>query len=354
MKVLRKYQILKINKLTEPDLVRWQNFWDETSNAHFFNSPSYFLSCLEIDPKLEHEIFFVLESEELVAVLPLEYGRKFGIKTLACPEGFGNALDTSSLLLKSENKQESSEVLRFLVDTVTKEANLYLKGIEETFLELLKDKDGVIWKSCKTEFSCKRPWTKIDENPLGRMSGKSRRNLRKRVEKNKEHLLFEFEQSGNVDNLERMILVENGSWKGQKKIALFDNKDARALYRSWIKRGKERVLIAFLKYDNKDIAYLCGHFFKGTFLVTNMAFSVEFAKISPGKILVYKTLEYLRSKGATVFDFSVGESKIKSEFCEMTTAQYNCYFGKNKLVCIWWTTILSIKRFLKKLLGKQT
>lgn len=303
---------------------------------------------------MKYEIFFVLDDEKLVAVLPLEYGQKFGIKTLTCPEGFGDALDISSLLLKNENKQETSEILKFLINAITKEASLYLKGLEEAFVELLKDENGIIQKSCKIEFSCKRPWTKIGENPLGQMSGKSRRNLRKRIEKNKEHLLIEFEQNGNEENLKRMILVENGSWKGQKKIALFDNKKARNLYQSWIKRGKEQVLIAFLKYDNKDVAYLFGHFFKDTFLVTNMAFLVDFAKISPGKILVCKTLEHLRTKGITIFDFSVGESKIKSEFCKMTTSQFNCYFGKNKLVCIWWSILLYIKRFLKKLLGKQT
>lgn len=349
---MQKYQLQKINKLTEPDLVRWQNFWNETANAHFFNSPDYFSSCLEIEPEMKYEIFFVLDEEKLMAVLPLEYGRKFGIKTLACPEGFGDALDISSLLLGNKNKQEDSEIFKFLIDAVTKEASLYLKGLEETFVELLTDESGAIRKSCRTEFSCKRPRTKIGENPLGQMSGKSRRNLRKRIEKNKEHLLIEFEQNGNEENLERMILVEKGSWKGQKKIALFDNKKARNLYRSWIQRGKEQVLIVFLKYDNKDIAYLFGHFFKDTFLVTNMAFLLDFAKISPGKILICKTLEHLRIKGTVVFDFSVGESKIKSEFCEMATSQFNCYFGKNKLVCIWWSILLYIKRFLKRLLGK--
>jgi CelD/BcsL family acetyltransferase involved in cellulose biosynthesis len=351
-KILQKYQLQKINKLTELDLAGWQIFWDETFDAHFFNSPNYFLSCLEIEPEIDCEIFFVLDGGKLVAVLPLVHTRKLGIKTLACPEGFGDALDMSSLLVKNKNKQENSEILKFLFDAIVKESNLYLKGVEEAFVELLKDKDGAIQKKCKVEFSCKRPWTKIDENPLGQMSGKIRRNLRKRIEKNKEHLVVEFEQNGNVDNLERMILVEKGSWKGQKKIALFDDKNARNLYRSWIQRGKEQVLIVFLKYDNKDIAYLLGHFFKDTFLVTNMAFLVDFAKISPGKVLVCKTLEHLQTKGLAIFDFSIGQSKIKSEFCEMATSQFNCYFGKNKLTCIWWSILLYIKRFLKRLLGK--
>lgn len=342
---MKNHSISQDTKIQKETIRKWQMLWNLSANAHFFNSPDYFLSCLKNDKKIQYIIFQVYKKGELEAILPLVWEHKFGIKTLTCSDGFGDALDQSSLLMK----EVDANLLRFIIESITKKANLYLKELEDTFVDLLRNEEGKVDDFCKVEFSCKRPWTRIEENSFRHMKGKSRRTLQKRMEKNKDQISFEFSEGGINFDFERLVLIEQKSWKGLKKIALFDDNKARRLYRTWINDGEKKVLIAVMKYEQEEMAYLFGHFFKNKFLVTNMAFDVSFSKIAPGKILVVHVLEYLKNRKTEIFDFSIGESRIKNEFCDRAQDQFNCYFGKNRLVCIWWRSILFLKRMLKKL-----
>ena len=140
---LKEYQVKKVKKLEKLQLEEWQRLWDETDDVHFFNSPTYFMSFLETASLEEYIVFFCYRKKELVAVLPLVWGRKFAVKVLMCADNFGGSIDRSSLCLKVGDPR----ILETIIKSVTEEENLFLAEIEARHLNLFMSGDKSIIKN---------------------------------------------------------------------------------------------------------------------------------------------------------------------------------------------------------------
>lgn len=266
-----------------------------------------------------------------------------------CPDSFGHSVDHSSLCLDCNDP----EIFRQMVQGITETDNLYLAELAERHLNLSMQNNGKIPKNCVFEFSCISPRVVFGDDLLANMSGKTRKKFKKKLQKTEKLFTFEFCKNNNLEDLQKMIEIEKRSWKGRKKISLFEREVTRKVYSSWIKTNNENIGITFLKYKDEKVAYFFGIFSKNTVLVTNTAFISEVGKMTPGKILIFKTLEYLQSIGIEMVDFSVGDSRWKREFGNQFPKQYNLYFSKNKIVCCFWRITLFCKKIAKKILGKE-
>ncbi len=343
---MENYRIKKITRLTKEYSHQWSNLWNSAPGAHFFNSLEHFISFIDVFPATKYMIVFCYKKDELVAILPLVWGYRFGIKTLLCIDSFGDSIDRSSLCIKKQDP----EILRFLIESATeKKNNIFLAELEEKHLNLFMRNNMSIIKNCTFEFSCKSLRINFEKDLLASMSKKTRKKFKKKIKKSEDSMTFEFHRKENAGDFQKMIEIEQKSWKSKKGIAIFQKDSARNIYRSWIKNNNKNVGVAFLKKDNKEIACLFGMFANKTFLITNIAFVSEFSKFTPGKILIFYVLRYLQKNGFNTVDFSVGDSKWKRDFSNQILKQYDFYFSKNLSVCIWWKSLLFIKGIIKRI-----
>lgn len=341
------YKIEKVQKLNKVQLRRWQELWEKTPDVHFFNSAEYFIAFLDVFPEREYLIFYCYKDNELIGVLPLVWGYRFGIKTLMCPDGFGGSIDRSSLCINSKDPVAFSKIL----ESVSREGNVFLAELEKHFLNLIIDNKKRVRKLCNFEFSCYSPRLVFGSELLVNFSKKAKKKFYKKLKRADNEFVFEFHRKSKLDDFQKMIEVEKNSWKGQKGISLFEKENARRIYSSWIKTNNKNVGVAFLKSNDKEVAYLFGVFAKDTFLITNTAFDIRFGKFTPGTVLVFHVLEYLKSKDVKIVDFSVGDSRWKRDFGSDFLKQYNFYFSKNKTTCLWWKICLFFKGIVKKTLS---
>lgn len=322
-------------ELTDNQKKKWDNLWEKSPDAHFFNSSGYFLSFIDAFEPRFRRIIFCYDRGELVAVLPLIQSKKFGIPVLACPDQAKNYLDRTSFLV-------SRNITQF-IDQFTVHArklgNIYLADCSDFI-------SGAFCTSptCFLEEAIKCPRGKIREDALANMSTKQKRNIRRRIRKNEDHLEFKYFTENLNQQFEIMIEIERDSEKPQKGIALFDHEDARKLYRSIIKASPRNVAVGMLYFDKQPIASAFGLICKNTFLCTHMAFRSKFRNLEPGKMLICFLLEELRKKGVQNFDFSKGDGRLKREFTDEFPAQHNIYFSNNILVMAWWKLVIEGKR----------
>lgn len=335
-------RIEKIEKLSKKELALWQGLWDRVPNAHFFNSPQYLLAFLDCFA-VESQVFFCWQERELVAVLPLIESRKYGISVWVCPDRPQRFLDRSALLLDQTKKGIFEEI----VQKIGSEKNLFLADLEEGVIEKGEKKpEGLV------EFETVCPKTKICQDPLGGMKAKQKREMRRRMRKLGKDFVFRFYEKVQSGQLEEMEKIEAKSAKSEKKIALFENEESKRLYASFLKNCPDNCAVGFLCVGEEKIAHAFGFVCKKTFLCTHMAFDKKYSKFAPGKILVCKLLEELCRKEFELFDFSKGESRLKSEFMTLFPVQYNFYYSKNSFILLWWKTVLATKKTAKQLLKK--
>ncbi len=337
---MNKIRFEQATELTDGRKKEWNDLWERSPDAHFFNSAGYFLSFIDAFEPKPWKIIFCYDRDKLVAVLPLIRSKKFGISVFACPDRVRNYLDRTALLAS----KDVAQFIEPLIEYTKKLGNIFLADCPDHLHRIFLTNSNYL-----QEETTKCPQGKIGANVLVNMSARQGRSMRNKIKLNKKHLRFKY-FTGNLDQqLETMIEIERSSGKSQKGIALFDHKDAKKLYRSTIKTSSQNIAVGMLHFDEQPIASVFGLICKNTFLCTHMAFRTEFRNLGPGKILIYFLLEELKKRGVQNFDFSKGDGRLKREFTNKLPAQYNIYFSNNALVMIWWRAIVGIRVILKSI-----
>lgn len=336
-----KLSFENITKLTDDRINEWNELWDRSPDAHFFNSPDYFLAFLHAFNPKQYRIIFCYDKKELIAVLPLIKSRRFGITVWACPDRPQNFLDRTAFLIS----EGASKHIKEITQCAKKLGNVFLADCSEYITKVF-----LVSSKCLLGESIICPRTKIGDDTLSNMPAKQQRGMENRIKKNKQHLKFIYFHENLDCQLERIIEIEKNSPKTEKGITLFNHDDAKKLYRSIIETSPQNVAIGILYFDGLPVASIFGLISKNTFLNTHMAFRLDFGNLGPGKMLVYFTLEELRKNGTQIFDFSKGDGKLKREFTNEFPVQHNVYLPSNALAMIWWKLMIEGKRLAKLLL----
>lgn len=325
-----KFEILK--KLDNSFVEKWQSVWDNQSGAHFFNSPDWFMVCLQSFGIKNYSVFVGYRNEQIKVILPMVEVKKFGIKFLASPGG--KYLDKNSLLLADNNKQ----ALWKIIEKTSKYANIYLAEVNSDVKE--QSPKNIFFKEASVN-----PYISLDENPFRFLPKKQKRDLLRRIRKYKD---FELKVYGvNLqEHLSTIFNIEKQSYKRKKGRHIFDNLTARKLY-DQISKNSGKALVAILHFQDKPISHMFGLVYKNVFMAYHMAYLEEYKKLVPGKILLMFLLIKLKEEGFKMFDFSRGDSLLKQQFSQQKKIQYDIYVIRNRSVRLYINSILLIQESFK-------
>jgi len=79
-------------------------------------------------------------------------------------------------------------------------------------------------------------------------------------------------------------------------------------------RSSKKMRTYWLRFKNKDIAYLIGFEQEDSFYAWNIAFDPDFACFSPSKLLFFEVIRDCHNRGLKEFNFMRGEGEYKSKW----------------------------------------
>lgn len=331
-----KFTVKVLKTLDENFLREWEKLWSESLDSHFYNHPRWFLCCLEA-LGIENFLVFVFEKEkEMVAIFPLVWDAKFGVRVLCSPGE--NNLDRSTLITKSFYPS----LIREVFSQASKYGNLYFAEVSQKIIETLPEGNSI---KIRASIS---PFLFLERDPLRFLSKKERNQIVNRYKRNKNHLVFKH-HTENIDvHLQEVREVDSESSKKLKGLKTFsDSEKKKLLIKVLAKRFLGSVSVDILYFNKKPIVYNVGYVSKRVFYLNDTGFIKEYSSLSPGKILLYLLLVTLKKEGFEVFDFTRGDSILKREFTRDKLTQYDFYYSESFLIKIWWKVAIFGVSFLK-------
>ena len=311
-------------------------------HAHFFNTPAWFISCLNTYDINEYYIFVAYQGHELVGILPLVKEKKFGIDVFVSPGR--RYLEKSTILVIDNNYQ----ILNKLINEVGKHGNIYLTELSEEITHMLsKDQEeGLL------TLSSINPYILLKDNPFGSLSEKQKKRITGKIRKNLGNFKFVHIRNNLGFHLQTVFDLETRSSKKLANKDSFSDAKIRKLFTSLINYAKDYISIDFILYKNLPIVSSLGFIFKDRYLAYYTCYDSNFRDYFPGKILTYFMLTKLSEERMEVFDFSRGHNSFKNDFTKNWEFQYDFYFSKNPLIILWWEGINSLRR-MKQILIKN-
>lgn len=328
-----------INKIFLND---WQILWNDSDCGHFFNSPKWFQICLETFKPKQYFIFATYQNGELKAVLPLTKSKKFGI-TVLCSLG-GKHLEKSSIFIADDNAQ----ILSSMISKIEKKGNLFLSEVgEELAVGIEKIKPNVLNSTISIN-----PYIGLYADPRRYLSKKQARQFNNLFNKYDSRLKHGHYKKNLKRYLNTVFNVELKSTKKLKGKDIFSDEIARKLYKNIIKIAPEHVIVDVLYFGNTPVVTMFGLNYKNKYLAFHTSYRLDYRKLNPGKILLYKMINKLHKEKFNFFDFSRGGHMLKREFTPNFKLQYDVYHSTKVFVRYWWGFINMLRR-IKAWLGKN-
>lgn len=349
---MNNYTITIHRELTTDLLERWQQLWNDSTDAHFFNSPQWFLSCRASFGLTTYTLVTVEKEGIMEGILPLVHETKFGLPVLCSPgERF---VDKSSLLLRKNDPS----LLSILISQLTQMGTFYLQEVSTQIADaIVQENKTIIKKTASTNY-----YLSLENDPLQHMSNKNRNKIRNKITKYQEHLSYKCFR-GDPRGLDLAFEMDKRSTKRKQGKSTFVRERERNFFKQLLKKNGQNVTVDILFYDNIPVIYGIGFASKKTFYACVTAYDDTYSFLSPGKMLHFYMFERLKADGKMLFDFSRGVTVLKKEFTPLYHTQYDLFYTQNVLLKLIWqttnaahTTILNNKLFygtylfLKKLL----
>ncbi len=330
------------NKISKNLINQWTILWKKSQNANFFNSPYWFLSCVNAFNIKQYSVFCGYYNDNLCIVFPTIYGKKYFVKSLMSPGK--KYLDKSTLLFDDSHGNS----VNYFLAHIAKSHNIFIAETIYAQMHIYKNK-----KYCCHEFASDNPFIDLTKDPFGHLKNKQKNSIKNKIRQNRNLLEFKL-ITPKYEDIKTIIHIESQSYKSIVNKDIFNLEEAKNLFLEICKYSKN-ARIAILYFKNKPIAHLFGLSYKETFMAYHMAYHNDYRKIVPGKIILFYLLTTIKKKGYKIFDFSRGASLLKSQFTEHSIKQYNVYLTNSMFVCYYWRLILNSKQLIKdsKTLIKQ-
>ena len=160
---------------------------------------------------------------------------------------------------------------------------------------------------------------------------------------------FVFVHSNNIPHYKKYIniILDLTLLKFNKKIILKkNNNDQRSFYNELtnIDSDNLKIYLSLLEFENQELSYNFGILYKNYFYYLIPAYRDFLKKISPGKLLLYKILDWCSKNNVNVLDFGQGEEDYKKRL----TDKYN-YIGYYNYINSYKGYLFFIIIFLKKI-----
>jgi len=309
---------IEILRELKPEVEKcWLEKWNAWPTGHVFNHPRWFRVIQEALPHRGSLLIrAVSKNRDLVFMAAEQIER--GLQLAGAPY-----LDKASILCDPELSPD--EWHQFVLALLERFDWLCFQELSPTISQAADIELKRAWAARK--YSSANPWFFIDSPSV---SPKQRHELRRFTRLLEKQAPVEFVLKKLApDDLEIMTAIERGSTKVDRRKAVLDNDDFRAWIRAFIKHFNENCWLSLLLLNGEPIAHYAGVAYKSRLLGFHMAFLKEYARFSPGSVLVFNILPLLRVHGFKEFDYGRGHSVMKRRFAgDNNMAQWNLYYFK--------------------------
>jgi CelD/BcsL family acetyltransferase involved in cellulose biosynthesis len=164
-----------------------------------------------------------------------------------------------------------------------------------------------------------------------------RHNYMRRLGNLRIYNLVEVEEA--LRSLEHFIAQHIRRWKGTPSPSLFLKAANRDFYRELIRTLLPQGLLLFtvLEYEGNPIAYHFGFDYGSKIIWYKPSYDPDYARLSPGSVLLKHLIEYCLERGYQELDFTIGDEPFKRRYANHLNRNvhymvYNglpgYYFGK--------------------------
>jgi CelD/BcsL family acetyltransferase involved in cellulose biosynthesis len=293
---------------------RWAHQWNCWPTAHIFNHPTWYRIVKGAQPHLRSLVIVAAtESRDLLFMTAQERGD--GLQLAGSPY-----LDKGSLLWDPDLSDEAWRGLT---------GDLLSRYHWVRFQEMTLNGP---WKAASA--SDHAPMLcRSSENPYfsvssPRLSAKQRHELRRYTNLLRRQGSLEVcFRKMSPEDIEVMGDIEGHSTKLERNRArLTDTQYVRWL-QALLHHLGDCCWIALMSLNRKPIAHYMGLRAHQTLLGIHMAFRKEYARFSPGNVLIFNVLPLLEERGVKNFDFGRGPSLAKTKFAgDAYVTQYDVYY----------------------------
>ena len=319
------------------ELPHWRELLAGDPDRHIFATPEWNrLWWEEFGAGKDLFILTMRRGEEIVALVPLYRKHDGNYKILRFLGGI-DLTDYLGPICSLEDRDDVAEALTDWLVTTPVEWDAFDAhnmpvpfGFADHLVERA-DRHGFDFKLEQEETSAVMPLPRDWDTYLESLEAKERRELKRK----RRRLIREVPDAGfrstTEETLERdlkhFVDMHRGA-EGHKghfmrpEIATFFERVAR----SFMKLGWLRL--DFLEIGGRPVASTFGFELDGTFYLYNSAYEPEFARLSPGMVLVSRLVEHAIEKGLDRFDFLRGPERYKYQLGAQAVPLNNVTFAR--------------------------
>jgi len=320
-------RVEKKEQLTNDDINEWNQLWEKEESASFWSSYNWYIACKETAfPSIE--VWFAYQDTELVAVVSLEARRYRFVK---CLMSFGQPYtDKSTILIKKEYSN-------FIPDIVK---NLGTK-IPVILTEIEYSQCQVLLADVTYEISSVSPYLDMSQDITQQVKKYEWNKLNRKVDNcTYNFVVYHGEEAHN--NIDKVWEIEELSNKANRGRSRFINETIKNLYRK--ASGSPYTMIAVLLDGDRTIACKLGFFERNKqFILHNWSYDDTYKEATPGRLILLMTLKYLITRDCKKYDFSRGESIIKSHFSKYTENNYTLIYNAGNFYLKWFKIWIKIR-----------
>ena len=324
-------------------ITEWKNLWENAENANLYNSYEWFATCLDTKIVKEYEIHVCYKKDKLVALLPLQQYKVFGVHVWGTVNK-DHLVDTA-FLTESYDKN----LLKYFFNEIFNARNIYLQKVDKNATDLLHN----LYPKLFITLMSVNPVVNLKKDPLEILSSSNRYQIRKLMRNNEGKIQFKSYDSDLEKPLETLFTLQKKSSKNARSIDIFENESTKKYYQSLIKNCREFIRINFIYFEKTPIAYELGCLYKQRYAGDQISFLNEYKKLSPGKLMMYHLFANLREKGVSELDMGGGISNYKMSFTQDYRMLYNIFYSKNIFFLLWWRSINKMRRVKQMLFPKK-
>lgn len=301
----------------------WKNF-EQNEKYGFFQSCDYIKNLLALSEN-KLKIIFIYLNKELVGILPFEIKKLYGLRVL---QWIGNnRSDYCTPLLSSNliNYLDEKKFL-FLWEDIKKKINSFdliflnnqlskIINYDNPFVKFLNNiKKSKIYK-ISLDQNFEKYLLSIKNKDKNHAYELHRVNLKLRKLKNETKINFEVKKILNNFNDLNLIFQKKAyllKFKGNKH---FLSSNFFNVFKNLIKNSDQNFYLAKL-FVNNELISACFLIIYNDILYYYMpiSFSEKYNKFKPGKILIYKIIEWSILQNIKFLDFGLGEEGYKRHF----------------------------------------
>lgn len=306
---------------SQSELLEIQDDWDQLwlqsdSNSALTRCQPLAIWLEHFTSETEFRAVTVWNNKQLVAAMPLVLRRRKGVKVAELPNNSWS-FSGDLLLLEDCNQIRALDSLIQGMNQVESLA-IWLDWIRIDQLKwwLLLERLSKHHQSAfsKTRFAVSEILTPASsEEYQSRLSKNHRKKMKRAMRNLRRQGSIEVTnyQSKKLDqHLDEAFDIEHQSWKGKNGSSIKSDPNVESYYRQLAYQLDREGLFAlqFLRIGEKPIAFDLGYLAKGTRASQKISFDAQFARSSPGQLLVEMQIEEAINRGEPARFDSIGPS----------------------------------------------